>query len=46
MRYYILPYLRCLGSADAKMRKVHEGICGDHGEGRVLAHKIIRQGYF
>ena len=47
-RSYTLPYLRCLGSADANyvMREVHEGICGDHGEDRVLAHKIIRQGYF
>ena len=43
-----LPYLRCLGSADANyvMREVHEEICGNHGGGRALAHKIIRQCYF
>ena len=47
-RGYTLPYLRCLGSVEANyvMREVHEGICGNHGGGRALAHKIIRQGYF
>lgn len=25
---------------------MHEGICEDHGGGRSLAHKIIRQCYF
>ena len=43
-----LPYLRCLGSADANyvMREVHMGICGNHSGGMALAHKIIRYGYF
>ncbi|XP_077237305.1 uncharacterized protein LOC143878978 [Tasmannia lanceolata] len=38
------PLLKCLRStaADLAMREVHEGICGDHSGGKVLAHKILR----
>ena len=36
-------YLRCLGpeEADYVMRKVHEGICGNHLGSLLLAYKLI-----
>ena len=42
------PYLRCLGNeeADYVMRKVHEGICGNHSGSRSLVHKLVRAGYY
>ncbi|XP_052292047.1 uncharacterized protein LOC127900835 [Citrus sinensis] len=47
-RGYTLPFLRCLDEDDADyvLRKIHEGICGNHSSGRSLAHKALRQGYF
>ena len=47
-RSYSLPLLKCLlpSKADYAMREVHEGICGNHLRGRVLAYKILRQGYY
>ncbi|XP_010645202.1 uncharacterized protein LOC104877817 [Vitis vinifera] len=40
--------LLCLDrtSADRVMRKVHVGVCGPHMGGHMLAHKIMRAGYF
>ena len=37
------PYLRCLGNeeADYVIRKVHEGICGNHSGSRSLVHKLV-----
>ena len=37
------PYLRCLDpeEADYVMRKVHEGICGNHLGSLLLAYKLI-----
>ncbi|KAM2939235.1 hypothetical protein FF1_038931 [Malus domestica] len=42
------PYLRCLTPAEAEtvIRKIHEGVCGDHAGSRSLAHKAFRQGYY
>ena len=42
------PYLRCLGNEEANyvMRKVHEGICGNHSESRSLVHKLVRASYY
>lgn len=47
-RSFSHPYLRCLGNeeADYVMRKVHEGICGNHSESRSLVHKLVRAGYY
>lgn len=47
-RGHTLPYLMYLASTDTDnvMIVVHERIFPDHGGGRSLAHKIIRQGYF
>ena len=33
-------------SADRVMREVHAGVCGPHMGGHMLAHKIMRTGYF
>ena len=40
--------LLCLDrtSADRVMREVHAGVCGPHMGGHLLAHKIMRTGYF
>ena len=40
--------LLCLdrASADQVMREVHVGVCGPHMGGNMLAHKIMRTGYF
>ena len=40
--------LLCLdrASADRVMREVHVGVCGPHMGGHMLAHKIMRTGYF
>jgi ribonuclease HI len=47
-RGFSLPYLRCLGKAEAEyvMREVHEGICGNHSGARSLVHKLVRAGYY
>ena len=47
-RDFSRPFLRCLGLEEAKyvMRKVHEGICGNHLGARSLVHKLIRAGYY
>ena len=41
-------YLRCLGNeeADYVIRKVHEGICGNHLGSRSLVHKLVRARYY
>ena len=40
--------LLCLDQdlADRAMREVHAGVCGPHMRGHMLAHKIMRTGYF
>ena len=40
--------LLCLDqdSADQAMREIHVGVCGPHMGGHMLAHKIMRTGYF
>ncbi|XP_075669924.1 uncharacterized protein LOC142639660 [Castanea sativa] len=42
-RGFSRPYLRCLapGEADYVMRKVNEGICGNHSGARSLVHKLV-----
>ena len=47
-RGFSRPYLRCLGNEEANyvMRKVHEGIYGNHSGSRSLVHKLIRAGYY
>ena len=47
-RSFSQPLLKCLGPTDADytLREIHEGIYGDHLRGRLLAYKVIRQGYY
>ena len=47
-RGFSRPYLRCLGNeeADYVMRKVQEGICGNHSGSRSLVHKLVQAGYY
>ena len=48
MRSYDGIHLRCLKKEEAKMvmEEVHQGIYGPHMNGRMLAKKILRLGYF
>lgn len=43
-----LALLRCLQPSETKyaLMKVHERICGDHVRKKVLAFKLLRQGYY
>ena len=40
--------LKCVGAKEANrlMREIHEGECGPHMNGHLLARKIMRLGYF
>ena len=39
---------RCVTGEEAEkiLRDIHSGICGNHTEGKSLAHKILRQGFY
>lgn len=43
-----MPLLRCLQPSDAKyiVQEVHEGIYDHRIEGRLLAYKILKQGFY
>ena len=47
-RSYDGIHLRCLKREEAErgMEEVHQGICGPHMNGRMLAKKILRMGYY
>lgn len=47
-RSFLTPFLECIDcvEADYCMLKVHKGICESHSSGEVLAHYILRQGYY
>ncbi|XP_064983502.1 uncharacterized protein LOC135623960 [Musa acuminata AAA Group] len=47
-RSFSYPLLRCLepGEAQIVLAEIHEGTCGEHIGGRILAHKTLRQGYY
>ncbi|XP_065050247.1 uncharacterized protein LOC103995026 [Musa acuminata AAA Group] len=47
-RSFTYPLLRCLEPDEAQtvLAEVHGGVCGEHIDGRTLAHKILRQGYY
>ncbi len=42
-RGYTLPLLKCLLKAKAEyvLREIHEGVCGSHSGGNMLAHKAV-----
>ena len=48
IRGYSLPYLRCASSkeADYVLRKILEGICGNHAGARSLPGKVLKAGYY
>ncbi|XP_011083351.1 uncharacterized protein LOC105165894 [Sesamum indicum] len=41
------PLLKCLDDEKSKnvMKEIHEGSCENHSSARLLAQKVIRQGY-
>ena len=47
-RGFFTPFLKCIAGEDTEyvLREVHEGICGNHIGARVLAGKVLRQGYY
>jgi len=47
-RGYSEPLLKCLSKtkADYVLKEIHEGVCGNHSGGRMLAQKTIRAGYY
>ena len=47
-RSYDGIHLRCLKKEEAErvMEGVHQGVCGPHMNGRMLAKKILRMGYY
>jgi ribonuclease HI len=47
-RGYSKPLLKCLSKTevDYVLKEIHEGVCGNHSGGRMLAQKTIRAGYY
>jgi ribonuclease HI len=47
-RGYTLPLLKCLSTAEAEnvLKEIHEGVCGSHSGSLMLAHKVVRAGYY
>lgn len=47
-RGYSHPLLKCLSTSEARyvLREIHEGICGNHSGGWMLALKAVRAGYY
>ena len=47
-RSFTSPYLRCLNHLEALyvLAELHEGVCGNHSEGRSLVHRSHSQGYY
>jgi hypothetical protein len=45
---YTLPLLKCLSTTEAEyvLKEIHEGVYGSHSGGRLLAHKVVRTGYY
>ncbi len=43
-----MPLLKCLSKSEVEyvLKEIHEGVCGGHSGGRMLAHKAIRAGYY
>jgi len=47
-RGYSEPLLKCLSKIEAEyvLKEIHEGVCGNHSGGRMLAQKTIHAGYY
>jgi ribonuclease HI len=46
-RGYTEPLLKCLTNFEAEyiLKEIHKGVCGNHSDSRMLAHKAMRVGY-
>ena len=42
------PYLKCLTTQQEQyiLVEIHEGVCGNHPNGRTLTHRTYTQGYY
>ncbi|GKV33979.1 hypothetical protein SLEP1_g42410 [Rubroshorea leprosula] len=47
-RVALMPLLHCLTPYESEyvVREIHEGACGTHIGGKMLARKLLRQGYY
>jgi hypothetical protein len=47
-RGFTLPLLKCVSpeEGDDVLREIHEEICGSYLGARVLAHKVVRAGFY
>lgn len=47
-RVLLMPLLRCLTSYEAEyaVHEIHEGVYDTHIDGKTLAYKLLRQGYY
>ena len=47
-RGFTLPLLKSVSPKEGNyiFREIHEEICGNHSESRVLAHKVVRTGFY
>jgi hypothetical protein len=47
-RGFTLPLLKCVSREEGNyiLREIHEGICGNHSGARVLAHQVVRAGFY
>ncbi|KAL0559086.1 hypothetical protein IC582_003676 [Cucumis melo] len=47
-RNYDMTLLRCVDALEAKnfLEEIHEGVCGTHANGHMMARQILRAGYF
>ncbi|KAA3487926.1 Gypsy retrotransposon integrase-like protein 1 [Gossypium australe] len=43
---HLLLWCLTITETEYIMREIHEEICGDHLEGKLLAQKIFRRGYY
>ena len=47
-RSFTLPLLKCVSLEEGNyvLREIHEGICENHSGLRILAHKVVRAGFY
>ncbi|MCQ7416346.1 DDE-type integrase/transposase/recombinase [Salmonella enterica] len=47
-RNYDMVLLRCVDATEANqiMKEIHEGICGTHANGHMMARQVLRAGYY
>jgi hypothetical protein len=45
---FTFPLLNCVSPEEENyiLLEIHEGICGSHFGARVLAHKVVRAGFY